>query len=134
MKFYEFSNELTQQLVEILKRENPTGDYRVSRSLSGNLMIEESEEGSQLLYLRPFPKETLTIARIKTLKTRSGMGRAIFECLEHYAKQQNCTQLVIEQVMTPDMIRFAEKESFVWDESSGMFFEGMKLGNYVKKI
>ena len=134
MMFYSFSDEFVQQLVEILKRENPTGDYRVSRSLSGNLMIEESEEGSQLLYLRPFPKDTLTIAQIKTLKTRSGIGQAIFGCLEDYAKQQNCTQLVIEQVMTPEMIRFAEKESFVWDESSGMFFEGMKLGNYVKKI
>ena len=134
MIFYEFSDEFVQKLIEILKRENPTGDYRVSRSLSGNLMIEESEEGNQLLYLRPFPKDILTIAQIKTLKTRSGIGQAIFKCLGDYAKQQNCTQLVIEQVMTPDMIRFAEKESFVWDESMGMVFEGMRIGNYVKNI
>ena len=35
MIFYEFSDEFVQKLIEILKRENPIGDYRVSRSLSG---------------------------------------------------------------------------------------------------
>ena len=134
MVFYEFSEEIIQQLIEIFKREYPIGDYQVSQSLSGNLMIEEIKEGKQSLYLRPFPKDTLTVAQIKTLKTRSGIGYSIFECLETYAKQQNCTRLVIEQAMTPDMIRFAEKESFVWDESMGVVVEGLKLGNYVKRI
>lgn len=131
---YVFSDEVLQQLIDIFKRENPKGQYRVVKNMTGNVLIEEVEEGEQRLYLRPFPKHTLTVAQIQTLRSRQGIGKAIFECLEQYAKAKGCTQLVIEQALTTDILRFAEKEQFVLDPNTGMCFEGRMVGNYVKTL
>lgn len=111
---YNFSIDLINKLIEVFKKENPKGQYRVVKNMTGNVLIEE-EEGGQRLYLRPFPKHTLTVAHIQTLRNRQGIGKAIFECLEQYAKEQGCSRLVIEQAMTADVIRFAQKENFVLD-------------------
>lgn len=128
---YGFSDEVIQQLIDIFKRENPKGQYRVVKNMTGNILIEEVDEGEQRLYLRPFPKQTLTVAHIQTLRSRQGIGKAIFNCLEVYAKEQGCSRLVIEQAMTPEVIRFAQKENFVL-EGEGFLFEGYLTGNYVK--
>lgn len=133
MNGYEFSSEVIQQLIEIFKQEYPKGQYRVVKNPTGNVWIEE-EEGEQRLYLRPFPKHTLTVAQIQTLRSRQGIGKTIFECLEQYAKAKGCTQLVIEQALTTDILRFAEKEHFVLDPNTGMCFEGRMVGNYVKTL
>ena len=128
------SDEVIEAILEIFKQEHPSGVYVVSKMLNGNVLIEEVEEGEQRLYLRPFPKTALTVAQIQTLRSRQGIGKAIFECLGHYAKAMGCTQLVIEQAMTTDILRFAEKEQFVLDPNTGMCLEGRMVGNYVKSL
>ena len=126
------SDEVIEAILEIFKQEHPSGVYVVSKMLNGNVLIEG--ESDQSLYLRPFPAQTLTLSRISTLRSRKGIGKAIFECLGHYAKAMGCTQLVIEQAMTTDILRFAEKEQFVLDPNTGMCLEGRMVGNYVKSL
>lgn len=126
------SDEVIEAILEIFKQEHPSGVYVVSKMLNGNVLIEG--ESDQSLYLRPFPAQTLTLSRISTLRSRKGIGKAILDVLEKTAKEHGCSQLVLEQVMTEDMHRFAKKHGFEEDPLTMMTLGDQRVGNYTKAI
>lgn len=100
----------------------------------GNLWIlgEESIDEGEVteLYLKPFPKNAITIARVYFNNTRRGAMTAILEELIKYCKNNNLNKIIIESVLTKEMVSFANKNGFKPDINSIYDYKGLLVGNY----
>lgn len=120
-------------ILEFLNENSGDKDsYTMNVSHSGNLSIFNGD-CSQDLYLRPFPKDTLTIARMYLMNSRKRTGTKILNFCKDYAIRNNLKYIVMESVQTPEMMAFCKKHGFV-PGGDCIEFDNVLVGNYTLEL
>ena len=88
-----------------------------------------SDEGTDI-YVKYFPRKTLTISRIGFNKQRIGLGTYFLNECKEICKKYNFDKIVFESVCTDSMIDFCKKHEFTLQDN---YFDS-KYGNYILEL
>lgn len=77
-----------------------------------------------------FNRKQVILSRISLEKQRQGYGTRILNILKDYCKKYSIEELVIESVLTDEMLAFCKKHGFMKVENDYSCY----IGNYLLKI
>lgn len=86
------------------------------------------------LYLKSSFNKKLIISRIIFENRRKGIASQVLYWLKKYAKTHEFETIIIESVISIEMIKFCEKHSFKANKNQGYIENGLFYGNYELEI
>lgn len=115
-----------KNIINKLQSEDKSNMKIWTNKLGVETMFMVSDEGTDI-YVKYFPKKTLTISRIGFNKQRIGLGTYFLSECKIICKQHDIDRIVFESVCTDAMVSFCIKHGFTLQDN---YFHS-KYGNYV---
>lgn len=115
---------------DILEREEDI-KFKITECYKGKSMwiLPEGDSPTEL-YLKSYIKDTFVFSRVFLKITRKGIFEKILTECKNYCKQYGFKKILIESILTPEMINFCEKHNFKPILSQCLEYEGKLYGDY----
>lgn len=133
MLYREIKEEKLERIKDIF-REDDNVHMEFDKTYDGRLFVYPKENSYAEMYVKIGYKNRFVIARMCVEHKGRGIGAKILNVIKDYCREEDIKEILIESVLTNDMVRFCEKHGFKPMTNYTQNMDGKILGNYILKL